>query len=105
MNEKIIRYMGFSIGVLFTLVILYINDALFYNYLGYKDFFASSVKKSMIYNFILDALCGNYRRGCFNNYGTQAYVLWFLSFIIGTWISWKYRFKTAKLINKIHTKI
>lgn len=84
MNEKIMRYVGISVGVLLTLIILYTGA-----------YIEIGIRNTIIYDI-------------FRNFELNrelAHILWYLCLLIGFWLSWKYHFKTARIISKISAKI
>lgn len=100
MNEKTMRYIGLGVGILLTLTIFYAG---FYT----NDWMVHSNSRFGIENTVV--------YGIFRNFGLNkdlSHILWYLCLFISFGLSWKYRFKTAKIINninklsiKIHKKV
>ena len=102
MTDKTVRYISWGVGALLVLALLFLNDGSFSRY----GLFATDIKHTMVYDFLKDIV---------REFGTRsstsrilAYFLWFGCFGGGIFISWKYRFKTAKIVktilNSIHEK-
>ncbi|MBT6048897.1 MAG: hypothetical protein HOG49_19035 [Candidatus Scalindua sp.] len=105
-NDKTVRYIAIGIGVAITLALLYINDyplfqPRFPRYVGteplpasYYGFFASKIEHSKAFKIL-------YRSISIPHSKEIAYYLWLMCFGGGVFLSWKYRFKTAKVIIKV----
>jgi len=69
-----------------------VNDGDFSRY----GFFAARIKYTIVYNFFDDIL--DFSNGV-------SYLLWWVSFFVGVFASWKSRFKGVNLIKRIQEKI
>lgn len=100
MKNKISKYIGLFVGILLTFTILYAND----NYKSvvpkgsYYDFITYDINRTRVY----DMFCLESRRSlsC-----VTGYTFWYILFVIGFWLSWKYRIKLGSMIINIHQKI
>jgi hypothetical protein len=102
MTDKIVRYISWGVGSLLVLALLVLNDDSFSMY----GLFATDIKDTMVYDFLKDIVRDFPIRSSTSR--TLAYFLWFGCFGGGIFISWKCRFKTAKIaktiLNSIHEK-
>jgi predicted RNA-binding Zn-ribbon protein involved in translation (DUF1610 family) len=93
MNEKIVRYLAIGVGILITMAILHIDAGSFVD----DGLFAWNIQDTMVFELLKH-----------RNDEEIAYVLWFVCFGGGVFLSWKYRLKTAgiliKVIKTIHKK-
>ncbi len=129
MNEKHVRYLATVIGILFTLLILYINDPY---YIDFGGLIGDSISTSLVFNLfkhiILTASCrhalkeyimaedmdrvvhnmdaSSYFQYCFDTHSTLfAYFLWFSCLFLGVMLSWKLRYRTARHLKKLFSLI
>ena len=94
-SGKSIRYVAWAAGSLITLAILCINDGSFSRH----GFFAGDIKDAMVFDLLTDIICefGAY----LSTARSVAYFLWFACLAGGVYLSWKYRFKTAKIVGAV----
>ena len=99
MSDKTIRYIAWGVGSLIVLAILFINDGSFSRY----GLFASSINKTMVYDLFKDVVR---EFGVYSSTARSwAYFLWFACFGFGVFLSWKYRFKTSRILSHIFKSI
>jgi len=99
MTDKTFRYISWVVGSLLVLTLLFLNDDSFSRY----GLFATDIKDTMVYDFLKDIV--RYFGVRSSTSRILAYFFWFVFFGVGIFISWKYRFKTTKIVKTIFKSI